>query len=55
MDSFAGNQLKEMTEMRFARKQHIVLISSGVATAIFLGLPFTTILTINPCHPVYCY
>lgn len=23
--------------MRFARKQHIVLISSGVATAIFLG------------------
>ncbi|QEO47309.1 GGDEF domain-containing protein [Vibrio tarriae] len=36
MDSFAGNQLKEMTEMRFARKQHIVLISSGVATAIFL-------------------
>ncbi|EGR4117356.1 GGDEF domain-containing protein [Vibrio cholerae] len=36
MDSFAGNQLKEMTEMRFARKQHIVLISSGVATVIFL-------------------
>ncbi len=36
MDSFAGNQLKEMTEMRFARKQHPVLISSGVATVIFL-------------------
>ncbi|ENM5916319.1 GGDEF domain-containing protein [Vibrio mimicus] len=36
MDTFAGNQLKEMTEMRFARKQHIVLISSGVTSAIFL-------------------
>lgn len=40
MDSFVGNQLKEMTEMRFARKQHIVLISSGVATAIFSGFCF---------------
>ncbi|WP_154174037.1 GGDEF domain-containing protein [Vibrio metoecus] len=40
MDSFVGNQLKEMTEMRFARKQHIVLISSGVATAIFLVFAF---------------
>ncbi|EEY99678.1 GGDEF family protein [Vibrio sp. RC586] len=40
MDTFAGNQLKEMTEMRFARKQHIVLISSGVATTIFFVLAF---------------
>lgn len=38
MDCFAGNQLKKMTEMRFARKQHIVLISSGVATTIFWTL-----------------
>ncbi|MGL4828334.1 MAG: GGDEF domain-containing protein [Vibrio sp.] len=38
MDSFAGNQLKEMAEMRFARKQHIVLISSSVTATIFLVL-----------------